>query len=378
MILKGSMKFLRQTSVIGIGLQTIIKVKAQQEPVVIGQWLSNKFQMLGPAYIKIGQFIASRKDIFGEQMSASFSVLQDKVQPVSLPETISKELLISSDILIDEFPIASASIGQVHKARDANGNEFVVKIKRPNIEHVIKDDFDFLKSLCNVLSVLRLPNAEHSVNLLGEIEESLLSELDFIKEANNMYDFHEMYSSIYTGVVQIPKVYTRLSSSNYIVMQYVPDMKLPNDTDKSYVARTLMGFFIEQLLDHGLVHGDPHKGNIGFDETSNLILYDFGNVLQFSKSERFYLKELILCLILGNKESIIELLQKLDVIVVDKEQLCEYIDKYIEYIKTVDINVFREHHKENIVLPVKFTGKIFRLLRVYGTVTSILSSIDRV
>jgi predicted unusual protein kinase regulating ubiquinone biosynthesis (AarF/ABC1/UbiB family) len=115
---------------------------------------------------------------------------------------------------------------------------------------------------------------------------------------------------------------------------------------------------------------------LGITKKGEIILYDYGSIIEFTPDERYILKELVYMLIVGNKYGIITLLEKLGVEIIDKEALLTYIDKYIEYMRTIDINVFREQAAENFELPLKLNGKIFRLLRVYGILEGICKELD--
>jgi predicted unusual protein kinase regulating ubiquinone biosynthesis (AarF/ABC1/UbiB family) len=371
-------KLIKQSQIVKTVVNTVFRVKIHQNPVTLGSWLVNEFQQLGPTYIKIGQFISSRKDIFGTDFSLCFDVLRDRVNPI--PKIDIDELLlpVKDALFVEDKHMASASIGQVHKAKSKkSGKELIVKIKRPNIEKTIHDDLDFLKNVVQLMINFDFYNAKNTMVMLKEFEEYLLQEVDFELEAQNLKLFYDTYAVALDQKVKIPYFVSKLSSKDIIVMEYVFDIGLDNyNGDKKAAARMLMNFFIKQLVDYGVIHGDPHKGNIGITPDGRVILYDFGSIITFDKEERYVLKELVYMLIVGNKSGIMKLLTKLGVEIVDREALNIYIDKYIQYMRTIDINVFKTIQTDNFELPLKLNGKVFRLLRVYGILEGICKELD--
>lgn len=363
-----------------------LKLKIQKTPsLVANQWLSKRFQAMGPTYVKIGQFISSRKDIFGEEVSTCFQSLRDSVEPMSPSDAakILKRLKTKHDKILDDIessPIACASIGQVHIAKTTNGKQLLVKIRRPDLRNQISDDIHFLKLVLTCLSKFQ-PDVKETIWLLDEVEAFLLQELDMITESNNIKRFYEAFAEGVNAYVSegitIPKVYEEMTDHDTLVMDYVPDIGMDHLTDsgKKKVARTLMAFFVRQLLEFGLMHGDPHKGNIGFTKDANIVLYDYGNIIEITKEERYTMKEMVYMLLAGNKYGVANSLTKLGVTIVDKESLYEYIELYNKYIRTVDINVFKTITNPKAP-PILLGGKMLRVLRAFGTLEGICKELD--
>lgn len=335
--------------------------------------------------MKIGQFISSRSDIFGEEFTQEFVGLQDKVLPIPEKEAkiliegiLEKNAFISS---IDVTPLASASIGQVHKAVDVKGNELLVKVKRPNIQKTISGDVEFLRRLFSFASATSMQNIKPTMALLDEFDSFMLQEVNFTNEYDNLVKFYNTYMPEYgSQFLRIPRVVntSNVSDCDIIVMEYVHNHGCFDayQGDKSILAKDLMRFFIRQLVQYGFLHGDPHKGNIGISDDNRIVLYDFGNIITINQDERNLLKELIYMLIIGNKYGIVRVLEKLGVDITDKEVVYDYIERYIEYMRTIDINVFKGLHSPKDKLPLHLNGKIIRILRVYGILEGICKELD--
>jgi len=363
-------------------LSTIIgynaKVLKQVPKRELAQWLSQQMESLGPTYIKIGQFMSSRKDIFGDEYVEAFACLRDKVKPMELAEVkqvFDENIDMTKFKYINTTPIASASIGQVHVAELASGKKVIVKIKRPYVGQMIREDTQFLLSVLSLLQYFNLENIEDSIELINDFEKNIMKEVDFSTEVQNLKKFRKMYHD--NAAVIVPKVYTKLSSDNVIVMEYIESNDIASFSgDRRELAKKLMDFFISQLITNGYVHGDPHSGNIGVTARGGLVLYDFGNVINITTLERQRMKELIYFLLIRNKKGVITSLQKLGIKVLDKDLMYKYIDLYIEYLQTIDISKLSQSHGPTIKLPLKFTDKIFRLVRVYGILEGTCKDLD--
>lgn len=357
----------------------------QQPKRQIGAWLCQRISTLGPTYIKMGQFISTRSDIFEKEFTQPFSALRDKVEPMTKAE-LQKQLETFVDlrklmIEFDETPIASASIAQVHRARLRNGKEIAVKVRRPHINEIVKHDLSFLRSVLDSLLLVARPgpkstSAGHLREFLHDFEASITDELDFTKEMANIDAFHSAYDG--KDNVRIPRVFKGLSTNDVLVMEYMPsDDVYSYKGDKRALAEKLMNFFVGQLLYKGVVHGDPHPGNLGINKDNNIVIYDLGNTIYISPNERQQLKDLIYQLLLGNKEMIANTLEALNMEVTDRKALFKYIDIYINYMKTIDFKALNAslqsmaRTSDNMEPPIKFPNKYVRLFRTYGIMEGI-------
>jgi ubiquinone biosynthesis protein len=347
-----------------------------------GAWLAERFQALGPTYVKAGQFVSSRQDVFGEEFSEPFGALRDRVRPIDRADVeavLSRCIDASAFRSIDYDPIASASIGQVHAAVLSNGARVVIKIKRPGIDAVIKEDIEFLTAVIDVITRVNGASAENRAQAMGflrELETHLVRESDFRLEAKNAERFRAMYAD--DPAVRIPATLPTLCNASVIVMEYVPcsgmDTFAPDGAAlRRDMANRVMDTFVSQLVYKGLVHGDPHSGNLGFDDKGRLVLYDFGSVIDITTEERQRMKEMIYQLLVGNNRAVSDTLKKLGVRVLDEGAMEAYIDLYRDYMRTIDVSTIATGaaaagaaQGPDTPVPVQLTDTFVRLIRVYG------------
>lgn len=312
-------------------------------------WIKKRFELAGPTYIKMGQFISSRGDIFDKQLSETLSVLRDSVEPVEW-KYMKDEVDMTNLHTIDHVPIATASIAQVHRATLSSGEDVVIKIKKPHIHRMIREDIDGLKKLCTFFPMFT-PS-------LVEFELSLSRELDFENEVKTLSKFHAMYE--FSDTVRVPKVYPHLCTDTMIVMEYLP-------SDGNHVDPTLLiNTFIHQLLYEDLVHGDMHSGNIGFDN-GKVILYDFGNAIPIQPNYRRALRDFVYAIQTKDIPQIIDAMKRMGMTIVNVDATRSFLNKFLKYIETVDIQSFRVDADEiQEMVPVQLDTTTFKLLRSYS------------
>lgn len=376
-------KLYKRVEVISTFTELQLKVIKRVPPQNIGKWLSTRFQKLGPTYIKIGQFISARNDIFGDEFSNEFTTLRDHTNPMCSKQSAKVLADVKQKVpfivSIDDTPLASASIWQVHRAKGKNGRELIVKVKRPGIKQEIEHDLEFLQAIAELFKYVNVSNIDNTIVLLDDFKKFLLHEVNFKRERDNIIMFDKLYTDAFSSRFYIPTVYEKYCSDDVLVMEYVQNEGLQNyQGDAEELTCDIMLFFIRQLIQYGVLHGDPHQGNIGMTKDQRVVLYDYGNILEIDREERFIIQEIVYMLVIGNKYGVIPLLEKLGVEVVDKEAVYKYIDTYVEYMKTLDIKVFASlyNDKHNEKLPIRFNGKVMRILRVYGTLEGVCKQLD--
>jgi predicted unusual protein kinase regulating ubiquinone biosynthesis (AarF/ABC1/UbiB family) len=312
-------------------------------------WVKKRFELGGPTYIKMGQFISSRGDIFDKQLSESLSVLKDSVEPVEWND-MKDGIDMTHFQSVDCAPLATASIAQVHRAVLTDGTPVAIKVKKPNVHKMIREDIDGLKKLCTFFPMFT-PS-------LVEFEMSLIRELDFASEVNTLKRFYDMYE--YSSSVRVPRVYPTLCTESMIVMEYLPSDGVPVHPVQ------LINAFIHQLLYEDVVHGDMHSGNIGFSE-GKVILYDFGNVIQVSQSYRRAMRDFVYAIQTTNVPEIIDAMKRMGMKVVNMDATKAFLNKFLKYIETVDIQSFKVDPDEiQEMVPVQLDTTTFKLLRSYS------------
>lgn len=266
---------------------------------------------LGPSYIKLGQFLATRPDIIGGHFAIELSTLQDNLP--TFPIDISKKIIeedFNSDIsdVFVEFnePIAAASIAQVHTGLTPDNQKVAIKVLRPNIEKKFNDDFKFFYFLSNLLeklnSNLRRLKFTESIQTMErsvQMEMDLRLEAAAISEINsNMTDEDEYI---------IPKIFWEKTSKNILTIEWIDGISI-RDTkylekkgyDLKDLARIIIQSFLTQALRNGFFHADMHQGNLLINEQGKLVILDFGIMGRLGEKEQVFLAEILWGLITKN------------------------------------------------------------------------------
>jgi len=243
---------------------------------------------LGPAFIKMGQILSMRPDIIPPDYAKELEKLQDRTPSTPFNEikgVIEVESGISIDELfdhIDETPIASASIAQVHKAILKSGELVAVKVLKPKTREIVEKDLSIIQLLVKLASQY-IPEIRvyKPSEVVKEFSEILLGELDFLKEANNIERFNKFFKD--EQYVHIPNVYREFSTNRMIVMEYIDGIKVSDiealeeaNMDRKIVAENGAKITLKEIFEFGFFHADPHPGNI-FVLPGNIIApVDFG------------------------------------------------------------------------------------------------------
>ncbi|HLM29723.1 MAG TPA: AarF/UbiB family protein [Acidimicrobiales bacterium] len=272
--------------------------KAERAAEPAGVRLRRVLEEAGGVYVKIGQIAATRVDLLSPEICSELAKLQNRV-PAEAAERIEPvleaELAGPVDAVFAEFdwePLAAASIGQTYRARLHSGEAVVVKIQRPEIERIIERDLAALAHLAD-LAERRTPlgRSVRSGEILGQFARSLRAELDFLAEADAMVDMTAVLGDG-TGV-RIPNVYAELCTRRVLVQERFEgftvadvDELAASSVDRRALADGLLRSALEQVLQHGFFHADPHPGNVFVLADGTLGLIDFGAVGRLDSIQR--------------------------------------------------------------------------------------------
>jgi ubiquinone biosynthesis protein len=228
---------------------------------------------LGPTFVKLGQLLSTRPDLVGVKLAEELQHLQDDV-PADPPEVVRR--LIESELHgtiaelyaeFDDRAMASASIGQVHRARLHSGAAVVVKVQRADVERKIHVDMEILAGLAQLAD--RLPEFQslHPQSVVAEFQRSIRRELDFQREMRNMQQFARDFAG--NPDVHVPRGYPERSTSRVLTMELIEGTKLSEKEkletagiDLDQVARRGANVCLEMIFCNGFYHADPHPGNI--------------------------------------------------------------------------------------------------------------------
>jgi ubiquinone biosynthesis protein len=258
------------------------------EKYTAAERLRMAFEELGPTFIKFGQLLASRADLVPEEFIQEFKKLHDRVEPENF-NTIRAVIRehFKHDIhefftRFDEDPLGSASIAQVHRATLKDGFDVVVKIQRPDIEKIIRDDVAVLYTIGGLLEKY-VPEVRgfNPVAMVDEFYKMLQQEIDFTVEANNIRRFQQNFED--DKVLKIPKVFSTLSGKTVLVMEFLEGIPLSQagalsqeGIDAELIVKHGLITFFRSVFQHGFFHGDLHAGNLIIMPGSRLGLIDFG------------------------------------------------------------------------------------------------------
>lgn len=265
------------------------------------------FISLGPVYIKLGQWLSSRADILPQPYMEELAKLQDDVPPAPFDKVkpiMEKELgpLLQKFDSIDQNAVSGASLGQVYRAR-LDGQEVVLKVKRPGIEKAVKQDLKVLKKILPLALKFVDPNLRFSAQgMLEQFIETIHEEMDYTIESSNLKNIKKNMQQ-YDNVV-VPSVYDDYSTKSVLTMEYVPGIKVTNiealdakGIDRQKLVIDVHKVFFTMLLRNSIFHADPHPGNISVADNGSLILYDYGMVGKLDNETRLKLIRLYLALI---------------------------------------------------------------------------------
>jgi predicted unusual protein kinase regulating ubiquinone biosynthesis (AarF/ABC1/UbiB family) len=256
------------------------------------QLLRKTFERLGTTYIKLGQFIASSPSLFPDEYVNEFQHCLDNTP--ALPFSTIKDVLKSelkqplhtlfSDI--SPTPLASASIAQVHAAKLITGEDVVIKVQKPGVNHILLTDLNFLYLSAKLLELIapRLQVASLS-EIVDEMQKSMLAECDFHQEAQNIADFQAFLDETHNTEVVVPKVYPHASSLKVLTMERFFGISFTDlekvkqySPDPQYSLITAMNTWFSTLLLGKPFHADVHAGNLLILENGKVGFIDFGIV----------------------------------------------------------------------------------------------------
>ena len=274
----------------GLGESIEIDEKISEGVAPKAEELAADLEKLGPTFIKLGQLLSTRADLLPAPYLEALTRLQDQVEPFPYEEVdriVSEELgvrISKAFASFDTKPIAAASLAQVHRARLRRGVEVVVKVQRPEIRQQIVDDLEALEEIAEFIdSHTELGKRYEFGNMLVSLRKSLLQELDFQAEADNLIMFADNLREFDRIVIAEPILdYT---TSRVLTMEYIPGKKITDlsplrllEIDGPGLADELFRTYLKQILVDGVFHADPHPGNVFLTDDERIALLDVGMV----------------------------------------------------------------------------------------------------
>ena len=281
---------------------------------------------LGTTFIKLGQVLSARSDMLPSEYLDELSTLQDEVPPLPFEqmEPVFREEFGSSPKdafqTFDPIPIASASIGQAYRATLCDGREVVVKIQRPGLTEQVNTDLLLMSRVAHFANKYTMMQHFDLPALVREFRFLLQDELIYTLEAYNAESLAKAMSR--EGTVAFQEIYWPFTSRRVMTTMYIEGTKITNTleldklgVDRRALATTLANNLLEQILLHGLFHGDPHPGNILVDDQGVIHFLDTGMVGRLDRKTRELLIELAVAIFDQDIDAILGHLEQLGVVV---------------------------------------------------------------
>jgi len=266
-------------------------------------WIRETLLNLGPTFIKVGQLFSTRADLFPSEYVDELIKLQDQVPAFGYEQAaviIAQDLGKPVEKLFNNFdpiPLAAASLGQVHRAELVTGESVVVKVQRPGLKQLFAIDLDILRGIAKYFQ--RHPSWGRNRDWMGIYDECcriLWEEIDYLSEGANADTFRRNFRA--DDWVKVPRVYWRYASPRVLTLEYLPGIKISHyealenaGLDRKLLAQLGAKAYLQQLLNDGFFHADPHPGNIAVDLDGALIFYDFGMMGRIKANVREQLME---------------------------------------------------------------------------------------
>jgi ubiquinone biosynthesis protein len=259
-----------------------------------GDALAADLEQLGPTFVKVGQLLSTRADLLPADALRGLSRLQDDVAPFPFEDVeriVNEELgvrLSKAFSRFDRTPLAAASLGQVHRAALRGGREVAVKVQRPNVREQVLQDMETIEEVAGFLDHHTTTGRRVGMKrMAGELRESLLRELDYRLEAQNMTAIGANLAQFERIVV--PKPVPDYSTARVLTMDYISGQKITAvsplvlaESQSRELAEELFKAYLHQVILDGLFHADPHPGNVLLTDDGRIALLDLGMVSRLS------------------------------------------------------------------------------------------------
>lgn len=267
-------------------------------------------EKLGPIFIKFGQMLSTRIDIFSIEIINELKTLQTNTAHIAFKEI---KTIIENDFnkkicqlfkKINENPLGSASIAQIHSAVSIDNEKVIIKVIKPHINKLIKKDIFLLKIISHVIHIFfKKLRRLKSIDIINELEITLFNEINLKNEAVNIIKMKNNFHK--DEKIYIPNVNLKLTTKNILTLEYIDGINITNNKkftkhsiDTNLLITNLLHMFYTQTFKHKFFHADLHPGNIlvSKNNTNNpvLILLDFGIISSLKNNEKFYLSENLL------------------------------------------------------------------------------------
>ncbi|MFH1409296.1 MAG: AarF/ABC1/UbiB kinase family protein [Nanoarchaeota archaeon] len=333
----------------------------------------NLLEDLGASFIKLGQLLSIRPDLIPHDYCEAFRSLQDQVPPISfakVKDVIETELHKPLGKLFkrfDEKPIASASVGQVHRAVLPGGDIVAVKVQRPSVQNAFAADIDIMYAVARFIQRYYKPELIDPVGIVREFEQYTQHELNYVHEGKNIERFHHNFRK--DASIVIPKVHWEWTTKRVLTMEFIlgkkaSQVKKPKNA-KLVIEHTVSSVF-KMIFEDGFFHADPHPGNILLLNQGRIAFVDFGIAGMLDESVREGITTLFISLIDANLDEAVQSMYQLGFISSAQDHMklkrelyeyfADYYDTELQQIKMSDVfhRLMKFGMKNKVEMPADF------------------------
>lgn len=372
-----------------IGWDKLVGNNTSKQRHFRAKWLVKTLIDLGPTFIKIGQALSTRPDLLPLEYVQELGELQDRVPSFSSEEAIA---IIESEFgksvyalyrEFDSIPLASASLGQVHKAILHTGEDVVVKVQRPGLEKLFNLDFEVLHQLVRLAERFLPGTKKYNLETIyREFFQLLYQEIDYIQEGKNADRFRENFQDY--PRVSVPLVYWQYTTKKVLTMEYMPGIKIDDrqtmearkiDTDE--IIKLGIGCYLKQLLQDGFFQSDPHPGNMAVSESGNIIFYDFGTMTEVKSIAKDQMVRTFFAVLRKDADEVVEtliymgLIEPMSDMTPVKRLVSFLLEKFRD--KPIDVRAFEQISSEVYLM---FEQQPFRLPPQMTFIIKSLTTLD--
>jgi predicted unusual protein kinase regulating ubiquinone biosynthesis (AarF/ABC1/UbiB family) len=394
---------LRQIEIFGIATQFLVflwwdqllgrnSTKNRQKRA---KWLVRQILNLGPTFIKIGQSLSTRADLIPLEYIQEFSQLQDRVPEFSSIEAIT---IIETELgkpiaelfqTFDSIPLASASLGQVHRAKLFSNEEVVIKVQRAGLEQLFNLDFAVVAQLIHFSNIIPTIRKYKLEEVYLKFFELLLSEIDYLNEGHNADRFRENFKDY--PKVQVPLVYWDYTTRKVLTLEYMPGVKVDDrqtliekGINLEQVIQIGICSYLKQLLIDGFFQSDPHPGNMAVNPQGELIFYDFGTMTEVKPMAKEQMIKAFMAVLKKDTDEVLETLVYLGLIepISDMRAIRKIIQFLLDEFrdKPIDINAFERISEEVYQMfqqqPFRLPSQMTFIIKSLTTLDGIARSLD--
>jgi len=298
------------------GVDATPEESAAAVPEGTPQELAQDLEALGPAFVKIGQMLSTRPDIVPPAFASSFERMQENVEPVDcedIRQVVEAELGVRLSHAFSEFedkPLGTASLAQVHRARLRDGTPVAVKVQKPGIAKQLMGDLELLRGLAQKADrYTDMGRRVRFADWLEEFSRTLINELDYQAEAENLERFREHLAPF--PQLWVPAPVWDLTRRRVLTMELAEGIRVDQipgvrrtEEPMDDLAEALLRGYLDQIFVHGEIHADPHPGNLRITRDSRLAIFDLGMVTNVPPKRRDCLLKLLFAAVDGRGEQV--------------------------------------------------------------------------